>query len=750
MSKNMNFHRLIFNTIISVVILGFGLNSIAQKTSYLPENLTLSFNGTFQNKTDSEYRASSENGLYKARFDIGAVSDEMRELKNLKVYNGDRHLYTIKEVPGSDIYLSNAGNLAVIDMKFHYRQEVTINLYDKNGNFRQEVKYKYASLFGFSPSGEKFVVGTDKNLNIIDLITKKITIIESSSQFAFSEDEQYLATAKEDKLIVYRNYKKIGSFNTGFTYPRGIAVSNVNQCVYVIDKNYLQAFSLERGELIFEKELPEHQSFRDIRLGNDGQILAGVHYRFDGISKGILQVYDIRGNLTDNEEISSKSYPVFEATRNQKKSSTSYETIPWPFVPFDQVHKVWNHYEQHMGDGSGSWSYLHQGLDIEVPINEPTYAVREGWVKLVLTIGGDSYWRVAISPEQVSGYSDGWLYAHLVESTIQVEVGDYVQLHDYLGDIVYWAEDWGHIHFVNIHDQGTVWYYDDDEWGINFNPLLALDPITDEVAPVIQNFSTNSKFGFCTNETSNYLNANDLHGDIDIIAKISDYHGSSDWEQPAFKTYYWLNKLPENTNVFPKTLGQILNHSYSHYSGGYYEPYAPLMYKKDDAHPSPPWMNHERDYFQILTNNNGDSIAEVSELQLSFPTADYPDGQYRLFVEAWDEFGNMDLDSLDVTFDNYTTGDNENLSDVSITSYCVPNPAKDKVTIEFSLPQGFIGKVDISLLDAAYKVIKRFKVPNPLSGKNRMILDIEGMAPGAYIYKIESEKETTAGRLIIL
>ena len=173
---------------------------------------------------------------------------------------------------------------------------------------------------------------------------------------------------------------------------------------------------------------------------------------------------------------------------------------------------------------------------------------------------------------------------------------------------------------------------------------------------MIENFSINSKFGFCTNETSVYLNPNDLHGDVDFIVKISDYHGSSEWEQPAFKTYYWLNKLPENINVFPKTLGQILNHSYTYYSGGYYEPYAPLMYKKDDAHPSPPWMNYDRDYWQILTNNNGDSIAEVSELQLAFPTADYPDGQYRLFVEAWDEFGNMDVDSMVVTFDNYLPG----------------------------------------------------------------------------------------------
>ncbi len=744
----MKFYRLIIMATIPVMIFGFTANIKAQKTNYLPTNLTLSFNGTFQSVNIDEFKASSENGIYRAKFDIGAVSDEMRILKNLQVFKGDKHLYTLKSVPGSDIYLSNSGNLVVVDMKFHFKQEISVNFFDKNGNFNFQKSFKYASLFGFSPEGDKFVVGTDQHFNIIDLTTARVKSLESCSQFAFSEDGRIITTAKGDQLNVYRNYKKIAGFNTGFTYPRGIAISNVSQCVYVIDKNLLKAFSFNRNEILFENELPEHFSFRDIRIGINNQILAGVHFRFDGISKGILQVYDMQGNLATQEEIASKNYQVFEATKNQKKSSSSYETIPWPFVPFDQVHKVWNHYEQHMGDGSGNWSYLHQGLDIETPINEPTYAVQEGWVKLVLTIGGASYWRVAISPEQVSGYSDGWLYAHLVESSIQVDVGDYVNVHDYLGDIVYWAEDWGHIHFINIHDQGTVWYYDDDEWGINFNPLLALDPITDEIAPDIQNFSSTSKFGFCTNETSNYLNPNDLSGNIDIIAKISDYHGNSEWEQPAFKTYYWLNMLPENINVFPKTLGQILNHSYSYYSGGYYEPYAPLMYKKDDAHPSPPWMNHERDYFQILTNNNGDSIAEVSELQLSFPTADYPDGQYRLFVEAWDEFGNMSMDSMDVTFDNYTTGLGDNLHQDSSTK-CFPNPAVGTTTVIFNLVQDFQGKVSISLLDATSKVINSYEVPNPVSGMNTLVLDVSGIVPGAYIYKIETDKESISGRLII-
>ncbi len=226
--------------------------------------------------------------------------------------------------------------------------------------------------------------------------------------------------------------------------------------------------------------------------------------------------------------MSEKTYKTFDDAAQAKPSSPKvYDPIPWPFEPFNEVHTVWNHYEQHMGDGSSSWSYLHQGLDINVPIGEPAYAVQAGYVKCVLSIGGDYYWRVAISPEQSSGYSDGWLYAHLIQSTIQVAVGDYVNLHDHIGDIIDWGIDWGHIHFVQIRDHGTIWQYDDDEWGINFNPLLALDPITDPIVPDIENSAAGKKFEFCTNETSTYQEAQNLHGNIDIIIKVSDYYADS-------------------------------------------------------------------------------------------------------------------------------------------------------------------------------------------------------------------------------
>lgn len=734
---------------VLLFILFFGNSLICyNQENYLPENITVSFNGTFVNKNvDDEFKAASENGFFKAKYDIGAVTDEHRELLNLKLYNDGRLLYSMERVPGSDLYISNSGYLAVLDMHLHFIQQVSIRFYNDAGKFVYSDSFEYASLFGFSPMGEKFVVGTDKELKIINLRTGKTNSLESCSKFTFSHDEQLLVTAKESLLTIYEQFQPVYKINTGFFYPRGIAVSADKKQVYIVDKKNLKAFSLSDYNELFGRILPENFSYRNLMAGSNA-ILAGVHYRYQGISRGILNVYDYQGNILCDKELATKKYEVFTETKSPQKSSSKYDQIPWPFFPFDEVHKVWNHYEQHMGDGTGYWAYLHQGLDLEVPIGEPVYAVEGGYVKLVLTIGGASYWRLAISPDQVSGYSDGWLYAHLIESSIQVDVGDYVQLHDYLGDIIYWSDDWGHIHFVNIHDQGTIWYYDDDEWGINFNPLLALDPITDAVAPIIENFSTGSKFGFCANETSNYLDSDSLYGDVDIILKVSDYHGDSEWEQPAFKTYYWLKSLPDDIIVFPKTLGQILNHTYEFYNSAGYEGYAPLLYKKDDLHPSPHWMNESRDYYQILTNNNGDSIAGLSETDLAFPTADYPDGSYRIYAEAWDEFGNMDYDSMDVNFDNFNTG----LSNISFENdkiYCFPNPAADFTTFVFDPEDEFHSPVLLSVYNNSMRLVRKYQYNSSDRCNNLLKLNLEGLTGGLYFYKIVNGNSEFTGKLII-
>jgi hypothetical protein len=415
----------------------------------------------------------------------------------------------------------------------------------------------------------------------------------------------------------------------------------------------LKIYNIDDGSVLFADTLEGNLSFRDIEYRN-GNLECGIHYRDEEYSRGLLRIYNPAGNIISQEEKNSryiKSPPSPETVGN---ALLNYDPIPWPFAPFDSMCTVWNHYEQHMSYGTSDWSYLHQGLDMITPIDEPTYAVQSGIVKCVLTLGGASYWRVAISPQQNSGWSSGWLYAHLVESSIQVDVGDTVDIYDYIGDIIYWSDDWGHIHFVEIADSGLVWQYVDNQWGINFNPLLALTSDEDIFPPIFDDVFPNEKFAFSPNETlDQYQNPDSLNGDIDIIVKIRDYSGNSEWQLPAYELYYWIVSNATGDTILPRTLAQILNHSYDFYGSDLYEPYALLLYKRDSLLVPSSWMDTVRNYYHILTNNNGDSLAVLSESQLSFHTGDYLNGFYRIYVEANDAYENSTLDSMDVIFQNY-------------------------------------------------------------------------------------------------
>jgi hypothetical protein len=742
-------HRIILiaRLLLSAVLLASSLSISSQETILLPAGKKLSFNGKFVPDIPDGYRQVSDNGVFKTQYEIGRVGDEVREINNFRLFENDQLCFVIQNLPGSDVMVSNSGVVAVFDTRFHFRNELTLHFYDKHGRSLRSETLQYASLFGFSPKGGFFCVGTGNGFLVIDLNAGNIYAFDRCNQFAFSPDESILATASEGIVNIFRHFEPAGQFQTDFFYPRGLAVSGHDNLISVCDKHTLITFTVYEQEVVYKHQLEGNKAYRDL-IYSGNYLLAGIHEKQSGISEGVLQKTDRKGAIISEKVESEKRFRHFQDHNKEMHQKESYDSIPWPFIPFDQMHTVWNYYEQHMGNGVDTWSYLHQGLDLITPIDEPTYAVQAGWVKCVLTLGGDAYWRVAISPEQVVGYSDGWLYAHLVQGSIQVEVGDYVELHDYLGDIIYWSDDWGHIHFVEIRDQGLIWYYDDDEWGINFNPLLALTPNDDTIAPIIENFSVFSKFGFLTHgSNSDFQAPNNLSGNIDIIARISDFHHESPWELPAFETFYQFKKASDGAAVFPRTLGRKLNHTYSQYSSSFYQDYAPLIYFKDENHLPPAWMSESRNYYQVLSRNNGDTLISLEEINLSFATTDFYDDHYWLVVEAWDEVGNMSIDSQMVYFNNGIINNVHIPSLTSPGSYAFPNPANNELFIRFFVDDAnSFG--ELRIMSPLTLHSENVEVGNVRQGWNTIRVDLQNYNTGVYFYSF-GEQFTYSGKFVV-
>ncbi len=723
------------------LLLAMPLQSISQEQAQLPPGIELSFNGRFVQNVPEGFRQISENGRFKTAYVIGHVGDEVREILDFGLYEDGRLRYQMDVLPGSDVLVSNHGYIAVFDMQRHFNQELRLLLFDPNGRQVFEKTYRYASLFGFSPQGTYFGIGTGSGFHLIATANGAETTLDPCSQFAFSKDESLLATAREAEVKLYQDLVLTGSFQTGFFYPRGLALNDDGTKVSVIDKHELITFSARTLQALYNQKSGENLAYRDLRY-RENSLLAGLHEKQKGLSRGIQHSIDAGGQLERSATVAEKNFAYAEepAQLDKNPNSRGYDPIPWPFMPFDEMHTVWNYYEQHMGNNWDTWSYLHQGLDIITPIDEPTYAVEAGYVKCVLTLGGDAYWRVAISPEQTAGYSDGWLYAHLVPGSIQVEVGDYVEVHDYLGDIIYWSDDWGHIHFVEIRDHGLIWYYDDDEWGINFNPLLALTPNTDTIAPVFENVFSFSMLGFLEHgTTSNFLHPDELYGDIDIIAKITDFHADSPWELPAYETFYEIKRVSTGEIVVPRTLGRRLNHAYPYYSVAFYEDYAPLIYHKNNFHLPPSWMSHSRNYYQVLTRNNGDSLIDLSEQYLSFATTDFPDGYYEITVEAWDEVGNMNTASQVVYFDNNIAAVKPPQAGAgSVTAY--PNPAAGEINIRYFLQENE-KDTRLELFNPGMELLHSEQIVNLQTGWNLIRLDVSAFSPGMYFYRFSHRPE---------
>ena len=71
-----------------------------------------------------------------------AATDEMRELGNLKLYENNNLILTLTKVPGSDVEITNSGNLVFYDHSEHFKGKLKIHFYSKDGNFLFSKEFK--------------------------------------------------------------------------------------------------------------------------------------------------------------------------------------------------------------------------------------------------------------------------------------------------------------------------------------------------------------------------------------------------------------------------------------------------------------------------------------------------------------------------------------------------------------------------------------------------------------------------------
>ncbi len=314
--------------------------------------------------------------------------------------------------------------------------------------------------------------------------------------------------------------------------------------------------------------------------------------------------------------------------------------IPWPMVPFDSAHALGNSYGEYQDYGDAP--YLHPGIDILAPAGTAVYSVAAGWVKAVLTTDAELHWRVAIGDSPTPDSCDGWLYAHLVQASIAVSEGEFVDSGQYLGNIVAWpVAGFHHLHFVKIRGAGTTWT---DDWLFVANPLDSLVNAVDANSPRLLDISSGTPFWFCRDNTASYFVPGlPLDGDVDIIAKSDDLIGHPTWRVAPYTMGYEI--YSDSVSLGPYTsftfTGDLLWTQVHH------------TIFKDTAPCKSVGDYNQRIFFEILTNHDGDPLITPADAAGHWATGSVPNDTY--WIKAWsaDRVGNIVYDSMQVTTANF-------------------------------------------------------------------------------------------------
>ncbi len=571
------------------------------------------------------------------------LNDEKKDKASYTIENNEFYItYKNNKMIGNAFF--NLGNKYLTLTTIEGNLPTTLRIYDTEANLIHYKKYDSVINFTLSENYKFCAFTTDSNLLVINLSDYEERFYPKSIIFAVNDFGEVAYLQNHCVVVSNKRYNLDEIILKIITHNDDIFVAS-RKAIYQIKNSKLKKLYQTNKEIFEVKILNKALYF--VEKSKNENIT-----NFD-----LYKIHNGRINFLTNIKRVEKTTKTHDAIHSPLKyNETSYPS------PIGNSYGEIQEY--------GIEAYCHPGVDFLGTPYENVYAVHSGYVKAVLTTGGDIYWRIAISNNDTDEESDGYLYAHLNQNTIPFVVGDYVEEGTVIGTLVDWPlQYFTHTHFARLHYWGETW---DGNWWTADDPLMDVVNIQDTIPPTFENAKDNDLFAFRT-ASGLYLNPQNLSGSFDIIAKCYD-RVNSDWKVDVKDIRYEIIKAENDSLIFSRfsysfdmpldtygdgqTDSMILNTIYSRdntcYSTGNYD---------------------EREYYHIITNSNGDSLITAEDAEENFNSEITVDGQYWIKVIISDAANNVVSDSMLVYFNNGIVENSDNyVSELPFNLLLYPNP----------------------------------------------------------------------------
>ncbi len=620
-----------------------------------------------------------------------------------------------------------------------------LRIYDENGNLKFEKIFKKVINFTTSENKKYSAFFDGKDFQVLDNSTFQIEQFERSIIFdidnygnpIFIDDEGIIhfkgkvfrlesmrRVENDSESSSRRRSTPLDSKIRKVLFYNNISLIFTDNSVYQIDDKLEKIHSFN-GKF-FEAKMIDNSLYFVEKIRENGNFIFKLYKTDDFKNIEKIQENILEKNTNRTHE------PIF--------SPLNYGAPNHPFP-------VGNSYGEIQQYGYNP--YLHPGVDFLGDDYQEVYSVHDGFVKAVLTTGGDPYWRVAIANEDVSTETEGYLYAHLNEDSIVHTVGDSVTAGDLLGTLYPWSwYDFTHIHFARLEDEGTIWF---GNWWTIDNPHVDVINIQDTIPPTFENAIDNDLFAFRT-DSGTYLDPDNLSEDFDIIVKCHDIE-NSDWRIDVWDLSFSLHPADNPDSTVYEQFSFAYDMPIDTYFSNYWTDIVLYTIYSRDATCYSIGNYNEREYYHIITNSNGDSLITEDDADEIFNSADFPDRDYYFKVTVRDASLNVTVDSMLVTFNNGVMSNDEITENSGIYLFQnYPNPFNSETTIYFNTEN--TEDTEIEIYNVKGQKIKTLNVT--MGGVEKSITwdgtdeNNHPVSSGVYLYKLKSGKKEMTKKMLLL